>query len=105
MSLVRISSETPYNSVRMAEFLRTPSCSFSIADLNIVAAKKMKLIIKRPIGMVSHSQRTEMYVSLLNDCPVIISLLGAERMTFVIAVASLSMCYVTFGASQGLYSS
>jgi hypothetical protein len=56
-------------------------------------------------GNVRHCQCMRKYVSLSNANPLIISLLEADRMTFVIAAARRSICRETlFDASQGLRS-
>lgn len=59
VSFPRMSSGIPWSSVNIAEFFRTPTCSFSCADLKMVAARNNKLMNSSPIGRVNHSHRTD----------------------------------------------
>lgn len=69
----------------------------------MVVTKNARVSDRRSRGKASHPHRTDMNVSLPQAGPDHITLLSADLMTLVRAVANLSICLVTlFGASHGL---
>jgi hypothetical protein len=76
-------------SVGMAEVFHT-FVAPSPDVLMIVAMRNTRLRTSRTKGKVSHSQRTEIYISLSKALPGTIVLLEDDLITFVNAEASLS---------------